>query len=150
MSNMKVRTGFVSNSSSSSFIVIGHSGKYDKFYEYSTEFDTYDQILITDDYCFGWDFTTYRGAATRLAFAIMQAQYVENEKWMQMINDVVLRVTGKKIDCKINVETSYNSYIDHQSASGDGENIEMFESEEKLEAFIFDQDSCIEGGNDNV
>jgi hypothetical protein len=40
-------------------------------------------------------------------------------------------------------------YIDHQSASSEGECMEMFESEDALYNFLRFQESYIRGGNDN-
>ena len=60
---MKVRNGFISNSSSTSFVVIGHSGHFEKpFIENNT-------ILVEDDNFFGWDFTTYNSVEDRIAWA---------------------------------------------------------------------------------
>lgn len=42
-----------------------------------------------------------------------------------------------------------NGYIDHQSSAVEDQNIEMFESMEDLEKFLFSPDSYIETGNDN-
>ena len=42
-----------------------------------------------------------------------------------------------------------DGYIDHQSSACEGENIQIFESEKDLEAFIFDDEAYIVGDNDN-
>ena len=42
-----------------------------------------------------------------------------------------------------------NYYIDHQSASSEGECMEMFESEDALYNFLRFQESYVRGGNDN-
>ena len=43
----------------------------------------------------------------------------------------------------------YEYYIDHQSASSEGECMEMFKSEDALYNFLRFQESFIRGGNDN-
>ena len=40
-------------------------------------------------------------------------------------------------------------YIDHQSSASEGENTEIFESEDTLKHFLFGKGSCIVLDNDN-
>lgn len=137
---MKIRSGFVSNSSSSSFVVIGHSGKFDKPFT----IDGDDVIIIDDDYFFGWDFIRYTTVEDRIAWAWLQAQYANKPELLEMIKKAVFEVTGKKLDCRADINRE--SYIDHQSVDeGD-----IFESMDELKSFIFDKESVVRTGNDNV
>lgn len=162
---MKIRKGFVSNSSSSSYIVIGNSSKIEHIPDeaYEKEYDrTYTLKLPHENYTceFGWEIYTYSDVMERLNFAAIQTRYVmENhlkyEDWIDKI------ITAVKKDfkethpgCELNVEfdygeNSYDCYIDHQSSAIEGENIEMFDSERNMYDFIFDAESYIQGDNDN-
>jgi len=139
---MKIRIGFVSNSSSTSFVIIGHSG--------ILEIPSNDGVRI----CVAGSFQFGRSGCAinpigRIAFAWMQAQYQKRDDWVTMIKQVVKEVTDLEFVCLINPFADYCesfSYIDHQSI---GKSNEIFSSMDELKAFIFDKDSYIEMGNDN-
>ena len=89
---MKIRNDFVSNSSSSSFIVINDTNKiYPDVQDYHTEYDPL--MLPTDEYggecCFGWEFEKYRSFWSKLnwcAILITQMEMYlnmseEDKKW---------------------------------------------------------------------
>lgn len=134
---MKTRVGFVSNSSSTSFVVIGNGSNMSV---------SKHQIVIDDVYEFGWEHTRTIYVSGRIAFAWMQAQYQGNDTWLNWIKEIVKEVTGHELICKIDVNNSYESYIDHQSI---GMSNEIFESKDSLKRFMFDNDSYVEMGNDN-
>lgn len=147
---MKYRYSFITNSSSSSYIVISNEGKYEleNAYEHKPFFINSNQGETE----FGWDFTIYRNVYDRINFAYLQAMYVENQDWLGMLDKVIKEHTGaSKVINELSLDygSSNWSYIDHQSCSYEGENIEMFESEEKLKDFLFNSKSYIQGGNDN-
>lgn len=143
---MKTRTGFVSNSSSTSFVIIGRSGDL----QIPTSLD--NTLTVSGNYEFGRDFETTRDVNGRIAWAVMQAQYQGKADWLQMIADVVTETSGWTLVCPIDVDNqAYNSpnysYIDHQSI---GESNEIFASKDELKAWIFDKESYVRMGNDNV
>lgn len=160
---MKTRSGFVSNSSSTSFIIIGKSGNFGKFT------DIRDNVIhITDGWEFGWNHETFNYTEARAAFAFLQAkhahwktykfdswdgdkytdvkEYDYRDEWSGRVIKVIKEVTGMDVVFEHNLE---DSYIDHASCSSDGENIHIFDDNETLKCFIFDNDSLIEMGNDN-
>lgn len=162
---MKIRSGFVSNSSSSSYIIIGNSSKKEHIPDeaYEREYDNvYTLNLPHRDYTceFGWERCIYSNIMERLNFAAIQTRYVtENplkyEDWTDKIITVVKEDFGETHPgCELNVEfdygkNSYDCYIDHQSSAIEGENTEMFDSEGNMYDFIFDAESYIQGDNDN-
>ncbi len=166
---MKIRKGFVSNSSSSSFIVI-KTGKY--------EIESYKNDLIVipmEDgvYQFGWQIEKYFDFSSKLNFAFLQALYSERFDYLEMIENVLERELGiekiiftnpsaLRINCiPLTIFDSLrltsvgpdpddryiDCYIDHQSI--EDENLEMFESEEILKDFLFSRNSYIQNDNDN-
>lgn len=140
---MKTRTGFVSNSSSSSFVIISSSGKTETANTY-----LHDVVSIRGETQFGWQEKTYDGWMSKANFAKIQTSYFDcpkKELSEHMLDKVIMAHTGAAY-IEWGVE---DGYIDHQSSAVEGENIEMFESEEVLHNFIFNCDSCIINDNDN-
>lgn len=164
---MKIRTGFVSNSSSSSFLVIGASGNYDhEFYksrigkgiEFNGESSTVE---------FGWGPETIYDVESRINFAYLQTlantdptsvifiNSLDGEKtWLDLLEKVIKNYTGATdiiwgITDNSDVKDKTFGQIDHQSSAYEGENTQIFESEEVLKRFLFDVESKIELDNDN-
>ena len=147
---MKIRNGFVSNSSSSSFVVVGNV--VDPTLYKSLTDDVYF-IGRNGEIEFGWEECIYRGLDTLINFAYLQAE--GNRKWEEMLFNVIKEYTGAS-DILINLTSSYNNvddmrqgYIDHQSHSSEGSNTEIFDDEETLKRFLFSSESYIQGDNDN-
>lgn len=149
---MKTRNGFVSNSSSSSFIVIGHAASTNAIQEmqarhvYNGEFSIYAKDGKNE---FGWESIKTEDTNSRLIFAYLQARYVKKDKpqYMRLLNKVIKKALGaKRIHWNI---ADWEGYIDHQSCASEGANEEMFRSEDELTRFIFSDESYIQGGNDN-
>ena len=71
-----------------------------------------------------------------------------------MLEEVLKEAFGIE-DVDVNIWADENdanghfAYIDHQSNCGDGENTEMFESKEALQAWLFGENSYVMTGNDN-
>jgi len=165
---MKIRNGFVSNSSSSSFIVISPITGGDYLTRLRKMYA--GDVLVVDknfgSHKFGWENEEYYDLGSKVCFAFIQAEYLVRDyygeqtrekgmKWMKMLESVIkdkMQVT----EVVWNITTEYGekaegkdyAYIDHQSASYEGENTEMFESEEALANFLFGG-SYIKTGNDN-
>lgn len=148
---MKIKTSFTTNSSSSSFVVIDNSGK-NIFPKFGTE------LVVDNDFGeteFGWGPGECRYVGDRINFAYLQTLYGSGShpEWLVMLENVIKNNTGvKEIDWR--VTDSYNDagiwgYIDHQSCASEGENIEIFESEEVLKNFLFGEGSYIVLDNDN-
>lgn len=108
---------------------------------------------------FGWSQTYYKDMWDRINFAYLQTLSGKNEQWREMLETLL----KKHFKCDIitwmitdEYEGGKNehgdvvwAYIDHQSAAYEGENTEIFDSENELERFLFCTDSYIRGDNDN-
>lgn len=143
---MKYRQGFVSNSSSSSFIVIGDGSV-------SIRSLPVDFIIGEEGHCeFGWDVDEWYDFESKLNFAYLQSTH--NYQWRQMLLKVLRDRGAVNISCCLSEDYGRDgkkwAYIDHQSAACEGMNTEMFDSEEELIKFLFCPQSYIQGGNDNV
>lgn len=143
---MKIRNSFVSNSSSSSFIVISNG-------PISTRSIPIDFVIGEDGNCeFGWEFDRWYDFNSKLNFAYLQSK--DNSDWRQMLLKVLRDCGAVNISCCLSNDYGRDgkrwAYIDHQSAACEGRNTEMFDSEEQLIRFLFCPNSYIQGGNDNV
>ena len=138
---MKIRNGFVSNSSSSSFVVIGSGPE-----NYSSLIaDVLDGEIVlgrNGDSEFGWGPETITDVFSRINFAYLQAKH--KDEWHEMLEDVI----KKSVGCT-SIVWEVDGYIDHQSSASEGENTEIFESKDVLSRFLFCGDSLIELDHDN-
>ena len=148
---MKIRNGFVSNSSSSSFIVIADGDIHPKKYNRS-------QLVIDKSFGkteFGWGPEVIHNMEAKIIFSYLQARYMNKDGWIKMLERVVRRHLGvKKITWRIDIaygnDGEEHAYIDHQSSGLENAyNVKMFDSEEKLKQFLFNNDSSINLDNDN-
>ena len=151
---MKFRHGFVSNSSSSSFVVIGKSDNLDVL---STDLNGVFTLSDKDTFCeFGWGPEVISNdIKARIMFAYLQTQDDQNgESWLQMLEKVIKEYSSIReiiwdVNKDENGKQTWNAYIDHQSSASEGSNTEIFDNEICLKDFIFSSDSKIVLDNDN-
>ena len=149
---MKIRNGFVSNSSSSSFVVTKSKGCFEK----KRELNKYI-IGKNGETEFGWNRSPYYDSDSKINFSWLQANYIKDNcpEHMEMLMSVLEEwFNCKEIESIIEnnwktEEGKVYGYIDHQSASYEGENLEIFDSRKNLINFLFNNESFLVTDNDN-
>jgi len=155
---MKIRNGYVSNSSSSSFVVISKEPldkESEKLYFGILKNRSDGGVFIpfqAGECVFGWQRIKYRDFSDKLNWAILQALYafedLKNEKPMKLLKQF-FREAGLTIDNDA-IKDSSSAYIDHQSCCGeDSSQLAIFKSMPALKVFLFNRDSFIQCDNDN-
>lgn len=150
---MKIRNGFVSNSSSSSFIVINS-----KFIKIPSRYKG-NPIIIGEsgETEFGWQTEKYFDFESKLNFCYIQAMYAY-EDGNKCYLDMLDRILKDNLKCTHTISIITLKYnlvdpgmkwgcIDHESSYP--KNIEMFDSFKRLYDFLFSTKSYIQNGNDN-
>ncbi len=107
---MKIRQGFISNSSSSSFIVITTSGIFEKK-ENLSSYTIGEKGYIT----FGWENIEYKGIHTKVNFAWSQANYLENKKLAKEYKKLLYKVIKeiKALDSKYDNYEIFDLVVDY-------------------------------------
>jgi len=151
---VKVRNGFVSNSSSSSFVVSGPGKMILKNALVGTTY----VIGAKGKREFGWEEDKTSDFDSKVNWAALQAMYATDdyllEMRMYMLENVIKEHTGAvHVDIVLQKdkydEPGYGC-IDHQSTSRENEYfLEIFESEQELKEFLFCPKNYVQGGNDN-
>lgn len=159
---MKRRLDFVSNSSSSSYIIISHTkGELEDFSDFQNS-DGYYEVPNRDHgrYQFDWQFINTNDFFGKLNFCAMQCFYSKNfDNYFNMLKRVVknnfnlnikmCHLTQQEYNGNVYKDLPSDCYIDHQSCATEGACMDMFKDEDTLLKFLSNSDSMIVGGNDN-
>jgi hypothetical protein len=155
------RLGFVSNSSSSSFVIINYDDVDAAEFRYRRALE--GKVLnIPQTFGgtteFGWGPEICDKIGDRLNFAALQAYFPYEQRYVDMlynvlkeklgVTNVIMNLSPGFEDDDVHGEHVYG-YIDHQSAASEGENLDMFSDETSLEGFLFGTGSYIKVDNDN-
>jgi hypothetical protein len=151
---MKIRSGFVSNSSSSSFLIINNQG--DKI----TNADKEMQFLRDEAYrkgClvfpnprgrleFGWEWEKSHDIISKINFLTILFYKSEKDEQSTKLKKILEEYFKCEIEYDYDIMNNNSAYIDHQSIEMIG--YELF-FEEDIEIFIFMKKSYLVTGNDN-
>lgn len=158
---MKLRSGFVSNSSSSSFISFSAKDELISTTSYAEYVN--DPLVVDGNFGvteFGWGPDVIKGWQNMVTFAYLQTRYAKNDDWLDMLENVIKKTLGiSEIIWEIALnrwesDDDYDKnktcgYIDHQSNATEEKNTKMFVDEDSLTKFIFGKRSYINLDNDN-
>ena len=155
---MKERRGFVSNSSSSSFVVIPENyqpkvnenyGKLAMAFAFSV-CDDWNGIFIDGEHAFDWQVKQYHDFESKWNWLVLQAFY-GGQKYMEIINNFLSSITSNRVKVNWNgVEDADNNcyaYIDHQSVDPKCTFDEV--ARIGIGNFLLDSNCYIQNGNDN-
>lgn len=147
---MKVRCGFISNSSSSSFVVIDYASN--KFNKLASIDDNVIEIGECGEVEFGWGPCKITDIFSRINLAaIIIKEYMPvdiiDEYWKLLEKVIFANTSYNAISYNKIKNGQIYAYVDHQSVSGMREDI--FKSEDSLRTFIFGSNSYIQLDNDN-
>jgi len=165
---MKIRNGFVSNSSSSSFVIIGN--KELNIPNIHNSYVNKNMLMIPQTFGGEYEFVTseedYNKFADRLNFAALVAWMKEGPQgydnhdcmWTTMLEEIIQEDLGFE-EFKINFQYDddewhpvymnplnvySNSFIPHDSHPSHDENtVSIYKDKETLRKFLFAEDSCI-------
>lgn len=167
---MKLRSDFVTNSSSSSFVAIATKGRLNQlkdFVTYAREAGVnvpYTAGWDDEEECergeteFGWGIQVYDDVNSKLNYLVMQCGY--DQQKLERLKRVFHDCTGMDLDVSYLLnekkkdddddEERFNNlcYIDHQSVSGDILDT-IFTTDGTLTQFLFNDASVVIQGNDN-
>jgi len=140
---MKTRNGFVSNSSSSSFIIWSQDFKKDRSIEKIKALNISDRILTLEfgETQYGWQVERYDDFRDKVNIAYLLASGPDQ---LEMLN----KVLKEEFDVEgiIFCADLTEGYIDHQSREDDHE---VFKDEDNLKNFLFNSNTFWQNDNDN-
>ncbi len=142
-----IRKGMFETNSSSCHSIVIQNSKYDKVqWKKNT-----DEILPIYPGEFGWEEETYYDFETKASYCLTYAKAMHNEEYLKMMIRVIERMTGRRVAFIPDLNNPYSQTwgsIDHQSIEY-SPCVEVFQSDESLENFLFNPASILIIDNDN-
>lgn len=149
---------FETNSSSSHSLTLSKDDLVPQTFDKKTLRNGVVDIELGD---YNWEWRRYHDVKNKLRYLITQLTdgklpegddpqaltetLIERNEQFRLLSDVVHKHTG----CELRVLPS-DGGIDHQSARGDAAvGMELFDSAQRLQAFLFNENAYVETGNDN-
>lgn len=166
---MKRRFGYVSNSSSSSFVVVPDSVVEEFNSDYERHLmESYERLRTTMEFShvekgwcglfadaqttFSWEQVLYHGLKDKWNWLVLQAYYWGGNVYRQRLDSFVeslqlgLKIDWRKIERR--VQDDFTAYIDHQSIDP----VDTFNEVDKvgIDEFLTNPKCHIHNSNDNV
>lgn len=165
---MRIRSGFVSNSSSTSYVVINREGSIEKVPEYAFSQETGELLIPCEQgsHNFSGEEIWYNTTLDRINFAFCQLLYLcgetfppekdsddyeEYEMFLEALGmegyspKFIMTEKEAKYEQQSIYGMSFDFYIDHSSSAVEGQNLEIFNNARDLHDFLFNFGSGIQG-----
>jgi len=161
---MKLRTDFVTNSSSSSFVAIANGGKLNQLKAFVDKVRAeckdgavpYVAGLFDEDGDFGigrgetefgWEQCVHNDVDSKLNYLLIQCGHCGCTDRIEQIKRVFADYTGVELDTSFLIDKDMGE-LDHQSVSPEIVDV-VFTNDGTLRSFLFNDDSVVIQGNDN-
>lgn len=135
---------FETNSSSSHSIIVANDGKLKK-QPFDDETTNSGEFIIEPRGEYGWEWESYNDTMSKLDYLVIYCR--DNPELWEIAQKKILDYSGITVTVDDSEEFGY---IDHQSAYGEDSTLAGIIRSDELIDWLFNDNSSIETGNDNI